>query len=219
MSKIKYERVNLADLDTSSSEDDDYGKLFSQKPARSRPQHFIRKSGKKTWRSTLCFRLCMILGGCSLFVLMFITLAYYNQGSDARSFWGSLQSASYNIMFKNTSYSYDNQTTTAYPDLSSTEFTEESNNTTLNQAENKLELDGSIDIETDKKGVKDNTADFSTSDQITTNQEKSTNEIIKKSAIMTESDMIRSRSSSDQQSSFSSNKENLDSSFYSSARY
>ena len=29
---------------------------------------------------------------------------------------------------------------TAYPDLSSTEFTEESNNTTHNQAEHKLEL-------------------------------------------------------------------------------
>ena len=74
-----------------------------------------------------------------------------------------------------------------------------------------------IDVETDKKGVKDNTADISTSDQFTTNQEKSTNEIIKKSAIMTENEMIRSRSSSDQQSSFSSNNENLDSSFYSSA--
>ena len=76
-----------------------------------------------------------------------------------------------------------------------------------------------IDVETDKKGVKDNTADISTSDQFTTNQEKSTNEIIKKSAIMTENEMIRSRSSSDQQSSFSSNNGNLESSFYSSARF
>ena len=83
----------------------------------------------------------------------------------------------------------------------------------------KFILDGSIDVETDTKGVKDATADISTSDQFTTNQEKSTNEIIKKSAIMTENEMIRSRSSSDQQSSFSSNNENLDSSFYSSARF
>ena len=37
------------------SEDDDYGKLFSQKPARSRPQHFIRKSGTKIYKNLLFY--------------------------------------------------------------------------------------------------------------------------------------------------------------------
>eukprot|EP00088_Acartia_fossae_P047868 TRINITY_DN5201_c0_g1_i2.p1 TRINITY_DN5201_c0_g1~~TRINITY_DN5201_c0_g1_i2.p1 ORF type:complete len:220 (-),score=36.43 TRINITY_DN5201_c0_g1_i2:60-719(-) len=121
MSKIKYERVNLADLDTSSSDDDDYGKLFSGRPPiRSRPPHFkTRKAGKKSCLGTLCFRVCLILGASSLFAAIFLSLAFYNQDADARSFWGNIQSSL--VYFKNSTFTSSLNETSADVNQTTTE--------------------------------------------------------------------------------------------------
>ena len=78
----------------------------------------------------------------------------------------------------------------------------------------KTVLDESIDEETTV--IENSNADIFTSDQ---NKEKSTNQIIKKSGIMEESEMTRSSFKSDVQSAFNSANQEYDKSFYSSARY
>jgi len=77
--KVKYERINLADIDNSSSDSDDYGRLFkSNQKKRENSRNQYRKKGSRC-KTAACLRGMCVLTTVLLSFLCIGSLAYYAQ--------------------------------------------------------------------------------------------------------------------------------------------
>jgi len=77
--KVKYERINLADIDNSSSDSDDYGRLFkSNQKKRETSRNQYRKKGSRC-KTAACLRGMCVLTTVLLSFLCIGSLAYYAQ--------------------------------------------------------------------------------------------------------------------------------------------